>query len=214
LVGFDALAFATTTPSAASAPRSRIEPQTIPISLIVFDRPPEEDEELSLDEELSFEEDGGAADSAGAELPGAGVFCGNVVPPPLPPTAGFIGSAGAIGAGPGLDIPGGGALPGLNGGADGKLGIAGGLGMLGIPPNPPPLNSGVNPLENGALHFGQRRTVGLIGPVPRTCRQPEQYHSVVVPPPKPPGPGIPLIPPPKPLIPLTPWIPPGMPVIP
>ena len=93
-IGFDELAFATTTPSAASAPRSRIPPHTIPINLIVFDRPPDE---LSLDEELLSDEDelGGLAvlgleESAGAGVEGAGVLGVNA-----PPAPGFVGSGGA-----------------------------------------------------------------------------------------------------------------------
>ena len=87
----DAAAFATTIPKAASAPSRRIAPQTIPINLIVRDRPLDEDEDgLSLDEELSDEEES----AAGVEL-GAGV---EVLPPP---NAGFIGSAGALSSGAG-----------------------------------------------------------------------------------------------------------------
>jgi hypothetical protein len=71
LAGFAALAFMTTTPSAASAPRSKIEPQTIPMSLNFFDRP------LDEDEELSSEEEDDAEDSEDGEALGAGVLLGS-----------------------------------------------------------------------------------------------------------------------------------------
>jgi len=124
------------------------------MSLIVFDRPLE-DEELSLDEELLSDEeepeeepDGGDAFGVcvPAEAEGGGVN-GAAEPPPMPapPIAGFIGSGGAPAGAPpnppgviggiagGTEPPGLKGIPGLIGGAPGMAG------MLGITPIPPPV---------------------------------------------------------------------------
>jgi hypothetical protein len=81
-VGFAELALATTTPSATSAPRRRIEPHTIPISLIVRDRPLGS-ADSSLDEEPDSEDDTDGSDELDAEEL-------------EPPANGFIGRGGAV----------------------------------------------------------------------------------------------------------------------
>ena len=164
-VGFDELAFETTTASAAIAPSNKIEPHTIPISLSVRERPLDPDES-SLDEELplSLSEDGNI-EGAGEDGED-GSADGNVKP-----AAGFSGS--------GEEDGGGLAGAGLIGGA---LGIA--------PKLPGPT---VLPL-NRTPHRGQLDCPGSVGPRPSSNPHFEHVHTVSDRPGPKLGPPIPLMP--------------------